>query len=146
MANKKISQLTGATVPLIGTEELAIVQSGQTVKVTAQDVADLAGAPYLVYSALLNQSGTSAPIVTVLENTLGENISYDVLLAGQFSASKLTNFNLSKTAVFFSPNSQAGIATGNAATNFDGSSITIRYADGGAFLLARASFEIRIYP
>jgi hypothetical protein len=43
MANKKISQLTGATVPLIGTEELAIVQSGQTVKVTAQDVANLGG-------------------------------------------------------------------------------------------------------
>ena len=43
MANKKISQLTGATTPLTGTEELAIVQSGQTVKATAQDVADLAG-------------------------------------------------------------------------------------------------------
>jgi hypothetical protein len=43
MANKKISQLTGATTPLTGTEELAIVQGGQSVKATAQDVADLGG-------------------------------------------------------------------------------------------------------
>jgi len=41
--DKKISQLTGATTPLTGTEELAIVQGGSTVKATAQDVADLAG-------------------------------------------------------------------------------------------------------
>lgn len=43
MSDKKISQLTGATTPLTGTEELAIVQGGSTVKATAQDVADLAG-------------------------------------------------------------------------------------------------------
>lgn len=43
MADKKISQLTSATTPLTGTEELAIVQGGSTVKATAQDVADLAG-------------------------------------------------------------------------------------------------------
>jgi hypothetical protein len=41
MADKKISQLTGATTPLTGTEELAIVQGGQTLKATAQDIADL---------------------------------------------------------------------------------------------------------
>jgi hypothetical protein len=41
MASKKISQLTAATTPLIGTEELAIVQGSQTVKATAQDVANL---------------------------------------------------------------------------------------------------------
>jgi hypothetical protein len=43
MSDKKISQLTAASTPLTGTEELAIVQSGSTVKATAQDVADLAG-------------------------------------------------------------------------------------------------------
>lgn len=47
MADKKISQLSGATTPLTGTEELAIVQGGSTVKATAQDIADLAGGPVL---------------------------------------------------------------------------------------------------
>lgn len=47
MADKKISQLTAATTPLTGTETLPIVQGGQTVKATAQDIANLAGGSYL---------------------------------------------------------------------------------------------------
>lgn len=38
MADKKISQLTGASTPLAGTEVLPIVQSGSTVKVSAANV------------------------------------------------------------------------------------------------------------
>ena len=38
MADKKISQLTGATTPLAGTEVLPVVQSGSTVKVAVSDL------------------------------------------------------------------------------------------------------------
>jgi len=38
VADKKISQLTGATTPLAGTEVLPIVQSGSTVKVSSDDL------------------------------------------------------------------------------------------------------------
>lgn len=38
MADKKISQLTGATTPLGGTEVLPIVQSGSTVKVSVDNI------------------------------------------------------------------------------------------------------------
>jgi hypothetical protein len=38
MANKKISELTSVTLPLAGTEELAIVQGGETKKVAASDL------------------------------------------------------------------------------------------------------------
>ena len=38
MADLKISQLTGATTPLAGTEVLPIVQSGSTVKVAVSDL------------------------------------------------------------------------------------------------------------
>jgi len=38
MANKKITELTSATLPLAGTEELAIVQGGETKKVAASDL------------------------------------------------------------------------------------------------------------
>jgi hypothetical protein len=41
--DKKISQLTAATTPLTGTEELPLVQGGQTLKATAQDIANLGG-------------------------------------------------------------------------------------------------------
>ena len=43
MANVKISELTSAPSPLSGTEELPLVQSSVTYKVTAQDIANLAG-------------------------------------------------------------------------------------------------------
>lgn len=43
MANVKISELTPVPSPLSGTEELPLVQSSVTYKVTAQDIADLAG-------------------------------------------------------------------------------------------------------
>ena len=38
MADKKISQLTGASTPLAGTEVLPIVQSGSTVKVSVDNL------------------------------------------------------------------------------------------------------------
>lgn len=38
MADKKISQLTGASTPLAGSEVLPIVQSGSTVKVSVNDL------------------------------------------------------------------------------------------------------------
>ena len=38
MTNKKISDLTGATTPLAGTEVLPIVQSGSTVKVSVDNL------------------------------------------------------------------------------------------------------------
>ena len=45
MANKKISELTAATTPLAGTEELAIVQDGTTKRVAASHIgsSDAAG-------------------------------------------------------------------------------------------------------
>lgn len=41
MADKKISELTEANLPLDGTEDLPIVQGGTTVRCSTQDIADL---------------------------------------------------------------------------------------------------------
>lgn len=55
----------------------------------AISVADLAAQispqpSYKVYTALLTQSGTDAPVATVLENTLGVNISYQYNSTGNY--------------------------------------------------------------
>lgn len=42
--------------------------------------------PYKVYSALLTQSGTNAPVATVLENTLGYGITWEYLNVGVYKA------------------------------------------------------------
>lgn len=64
MADKKISQLTAATTPLAGTETLPIVQGGQTVKVSAQSIANLAPAELPSQSGNANKylqtNGTTA--------------------------------------------------------------------------------------
>lgn len=57
MADKKISQLTGASTPLAGTEVLPVVQSGATVKVS---VADLT-AGRAVSAASLTPTGSTIP-------------------------------------------------------------------------------------
>ncbi len=64
MSDKKISQLTAATTPLTGTETLPIVQGGQTVKVSAQSIANLAPAELPSQSGNANKylqtNGTTA--------------------------------------------------------------------------------------
>jgi hypothetical protein len=72
MSDKKISQLTAATTPLAGTETLPIVQGGQTVKVTAQSVANLAPAE------LPSQTGNNGKYLT----TNGSTASWGTVSAG----------------------------------------------------------------
>jgi hypothetical protein len=61
---------------------------------TMQDIVDTTR-PYKVYTALLTQSGTNAPIATVLENTLG-NIVWSYSSVGSYQAT-LTGAFTSKT-------------------------------------------------
>lgn len=72
MADKKISQLTVATTPLAGTETLPIVQGGQTVKVSAQSVANLAPAE------LPSQTGNNGKYLT----TNGTTASWGTVSGG----------------------------------------------------------------
>lgn len=58
------------------------------------------GSSYLVYTALLSQSGTSAPVATVLENTLGGTVVWGYSGVGTYTATKSGAFTLNKT--FFS--------------------------------------------
>lgn len=155
MADKKISQLSGATTPLTGTEELAIVQGGSTVKATAQDVADLAGAPYLVYTALLTQSGTSAPVATVLQNTLGGTPVWSRNTTGTYTITLAGAFPVGKTVCFLTVNNNdangrivvdinyAGAPNANARGFVIQNATTNTNADG---LAALSCIEIRVYP
>ena len=65
MADKKISQLTSAVLPLAGTEVVPVVQSGATVKVTAANL----GA-----AAAYTPGGTGA-VVTTVQSKLRESVS-----------------------------------------------------------------------
>ncbi len=55
--------------------------------------------PYKVYSALISQTGTNAPVADVLENTIGF-IGFNYLSVGNYSITSNNAFTLNKTAIF----------------------------------------------
>ena len=56
--------------------------------------------PYKVYTALLTQSGTNAPVATVLENTLGGTVVWARSTVGVYYATSGYRFTDNKTTVF----------------------------------------------
>jgi hypothetical protein len=63
---------------------------------TAIEALENGGQPYKVYRAILNQSGTNAPVATVLENTIG-NIVWSRNSPGTYSATLVGAFQANKT-------------------------------------------------
>ena len=58
--------------------------------------------PYKVYTALLTQTGTNAPVAIVLENTLGGTVTFERTEVGNYSAVSVGNlFTPDKTVVFY---------------------------------------------
>ena len=141
--NKKISTLPNADA-ITGAELVPIVQDGVTKQTTISDLR-----PYKVYSALLTQSGTDAPIAIVLENTIGE-IVWDYDTSGSYIGTLTDAFTNNKSFTILTTNSNATdkpifsiqfIDTDRIAINtydIDSSS----YTDG---LLLNTPIEIRVY-
>lgn len=59
------------------------------------------GLNYTVYTALLNQSGTDAPIATVLENTLSGPLGWTYSSPGVYRATLIGEFSNSNKVVVF---------------------------------------------
>ena len=95
MANIKISELD-AVASLDGTELIEVVQGGTNKKATIADVL-----PYKVYTALLSQDGTDAPIETmVLQDTIGGTPIFHYDGVGSFSIENTAAFTENKTICF----------------------------------------------
>lgn len=108
-----------------------------------------AGRPYKVYTALLTQNNTDAPTATVLENTLGVNVTYEYSATGQYLA-------IFDKTVFYSPNEYVvitgsfdGIAIGAVPVFFNALSIVSFLAGSGSDGIIGANepciLEIRRY-
>jgi len=51
---------------------------------------------YKVYTALLTQTGTDAPVATVLENTLGINLTFSYLAVGVYTVNNPNGWDRTK--------------------------------------------------
>ena len=83
MANKKISELTSVTLPLAGTEEIAIVQSGETKKVAVSELggASLRTDKYLFFLQHIANASTSW---YSFRNNFGQSIYTTNLITGLY--------------------------------------------------------------
>jgi hypothetical protein len=66
------------------------------------------GRPYKVYTALLTQSGTDAPVATVLENTLGGEVTWTYSEPGYYVANSNGLFTYNKTQLFHGDSRESG--------------------------------------
>lgn len=103
--------------------------------------------PYKVYTALLTQSGTDAPVATVLENTLGDiSFSYDTV--GSYHITSDSLFIEDKTAVTIG-NSYSDISTSAKLVNNNTININTGKIDTNVLLqndnLYNNLIEIRVY-
>lgn len=99
--------------------------------------------PYKKYVALLSQSGTDAPVATVLENTIGDIVwSYDNV--GSYIATLLDAFPPEKTYIFVSHSATGLLAYGAFGNTI--SLITADYTDNQQNnFLNNVTIEIRVY-
>lgn len=107
---------------------------------------------YKVYTALLTQSGTSAPTATVLENTLGGTVVWSYNSAGDYTATLSGAFTSNKTWLMCNAGQTVDTYAGNfviAELNLiDVNSVRVITSTGGSGAddeLLNTSIEIRVY-
>ena len=102
--------------------------------------------PYKVYTALLTQSGSDAPVAIVLENTLGK-IHWSRRFKGTYEGSLARAFTENKTTIQIIAHTGQGYTTNSSAVNKDVVEISTsneldRTADN---VLENTPIEIRVY-
>lgn len=112
------------------------------------EVAAGGAASYSVYTALLSQSGTDAPVATVLENTLGGTVVWTYDSVGYYIGTLAGAFAADKTAMDISNN--FGIGRIYSIAWIDANSIGVESGQtGGANtddFLDKTKVEIHVYP
>jgi hypothetical protein len=156
------TQFIGLAATVDTTERRSALINAESAAYTMQDIVDTTR-PYKVYTALLTQSGTNAPVATVLQNTLSGTITWSYSSVGNYQGTLVGAFPSSKT--FFYINSEASYNNGPNTYNQKIRQLT-RISDdivflsqtelnftagvfssaGGANNFQNASIEIRVYP
>ena len=104
--------------------------------------------PYKVYTALLTQVDTNAPIAIVLENTIGD-IIWSYVEVGNYKGPLSSAFTTNKTFVFINTLLSYDVNTAGVTTyNVNEINVTTGVPDGGTPTngqLINTPIEIRVY-
>ena len=122
-------------------------QENLTRNFTVQSVASFANSyslGYTVYTALITQTGTAAPVATVLQNTTGGTFTYARTSGGDYTVTASSSlFTANKTIVFLNGGSAENnhdIAWGRASDTVI--NLSTHNSDGK---FTAGSIEIRVY-
>lgn len=112
-------------------------------KATVEDIQN-AVQPYLKFVAILNQTGTSAPTVSELENTLSTTISASYTAAGEYllTAAGSVFTDVSVTWVMLGPTKDKAESLGQEYIDDQ----NIKITTNGNGILKNVAVEIRVYP
>lgn len=117
MADIKISQLPAATTPLAGTEEVPLVQSGVTKKVSVTNLRGTAAVTAVTATAPVVSSGGLTPVISMAAATTSAN--------GYLTSTDWNTFNGKQPAGSYLTNGGAlGTPSSGTATNLTGLPLT----------------------
>ena len=134
--------LLGTSVPLPNTDA-----KPTTNNFTVSDVSSLFNLGYKVYVASLIQTGTAAPVATVLQNTTGGTFTWSRTSGGQYKAT-ISGITLPANKVVIFENATGDLNLGGKITSSTVIDIDQFSSGGGGYadgMLAGTSIEIRIY-
>lgn len=113
---------------------------------TRKDYVDGLVRPYKVYTALISQTGTSAPTATVLENSLGGTVTFSRTVAGNYLATLTGAFTISKTACFITATTGTFVHQAVRNSTNDVTIVTLNNSNIATdSLLNNTTFEVRVY-
>lgn len=121
----------------------------RTVVADASGNLSATGVGYRVYTALLTQTGTSAPVATVLENTLGGTVVWSYAATGTYDGTLAGVFTDAKTTVSLNLGQLSGTTNGkNGGHSNSINTVRLAVIDNGTASdgkLTKALVEIRVY-
>lgn len=105
------TQFIGLAATVDTTERRSATINAESAAYTMQDIVDTipSGPAYKVYSALITQSGTNTPVATVLENTLGLNITWVRNSVGQYYGGDISSLCPDGKTVYIVSDASNGI-------------------------------------
>ena len=131
---------------VIGSQIDPITEENKTVQFTVGQIAAFANSyslGYTVYTALLTQAGTAAPVATILQNTTGATFTWARTSSGTYTITASSNaFTNNKTILFFNLGEYT-FTVNMPWTRTSDTVITISL--GGDGRITNGSFEVRIY-
>jgi len=137
---------------VIGSQIDPITEENKTVQFTVGQIASFANSynlGYTVYTALITQTGTAAPVVTILQNTTGGTIAWTRNDPGRYTATiSGVTYTASKTAVIISSggnNDRFLKSNVSSTTAIDFYNINAQNGNAADVIASTTTVEIRIY-